>query len=296
MQPTFTLPSFAKINWTLRILRKRDDGFHELFTVFQTVSLHDTISFAASDSLELTCDKPNVPVDGRNLILRAAEILRARYGVTQGAAMHLEKRIPSPGGLGGGSSNAAVALIGLARLWELDEGIDLQSIAAELGSDVAFFLYGGTAVGKGRGEEIEQIDDKDEPYMLIVTPRIRVSTRDAFRELDAPTLTNEARNHILSVCREEAGSLDPRLSVLTNDFERTVFSAHPEIENVKNTLLGLGAANAALSGSGASVFAVFEKEETRQAAIKALDQASTWRKFAVSTISRSKYCEALNLR
>ncbi|MEQ1922691.1 MAG: 4-(cytidine 5'-diphospho)-2-C-methyl-D-erythritol kinase [Pyrinomonadaceae bacterium] len=296
MQPAFTLPSFAKINWTLRILGKRDDGFHELFTVFQTVSLHDTISFAASDSLELTCDKPYVPVDGRNLILKAAEILRARYGVTQGAAMHLEKRIPSPGGLGGGSSNAAVALIGLARLWELDEGIDLQSIAAELGSDVAFFLYGGTAVGKGRGEEIEPIDDKYEPYMLIVTPRIRVSTRDAFSKLDAPTLTNEARNHILSVCRKEAGSLDPRSSVLTNDFERTVFSAHPEIENVKNTLLGLGAVNAALSGSGASVFAVFEKEETRQAAIKALDQASTWRKFAVSTISRDKYREALNLR
>ncbi|HRI03632.1 MAG TPA: 4-(cytidine 5'-diphospho)-2-C-methyl-D-erythritol kinase [Pyrinomonadaceae bacterium] len=296
MQPTFTLPSFAKINWTLRILGKRDDGFHELFTVFQTVSLHDTISFAASDSLELTCDNPYVPVDGRNLILKAAAILRARYGVTQGAAMHLEKRIPSPGGLGGGSSNAAVALIGLARLWELDEGIDIHSIAAELGSDVAFFLYGGTALGTGRGEEIEPIEDRDEPCMLIVTPQISVSTRDAFGEINAPTLTNEARNHILSVCRKEAGSLNPGSTVLTNDFERTVFSAHPEIENVKNTLLELGAANAALSGSGASVFAVFEKEETRQAAIKALDQASTWRKFAVSTISRSKYCEALNLR
>ena len=296
MQPAFTLPSFAKINWTLRILGKRDDGFHELFTVFQSVSLHDRISFAASDSLELTCDNPYVPVDGRNLILKAAAMLRARFGVTQGAAMHLEKRIPSPGGLGGGSSNAAIALIGLARLWELDDGIDLNSIAAELGSDVAFFLYGGTAIGTGRGEEIEQIDDKDEPYMLIVTPRIRVSTRDAFSKLDAPTLTNEARNHILSVCRKEAGSLDPCSSVLTNDFERTVFSAHPEIENVKSTLLELGAANAALSGSGASVFAVFEKEETRQAAIKALDQASTWRKFAVSTISRDKYREALHLR
>ncbi|MGB2753154.1 MAG: 4-(cytidine 5'-diphospho)-2-C-methyl-D-erythritol kinase [Pyrinomonadaceae bacterium] len=296
MQPAFTLPSFAKINWTLRILGKRDDGFHELFTVFQTVSLHDTISFADSDSLELTCDDPAVRVDGRNLIFKAAEMLRARHGLAQGAAMHLEKRIPSPGGLGGGSSNAAVALIGLARLWELDEGIDLHSIAAELGSDVAFFLYGGTALGTGRGEEIEPVEDKDEAFMLIITPQISVSTRDAFGELDAPTLTNEARNHILSVCRNEAGSLDPRVSVLTNDFERTVFSAHPEIENVKNTLLKLGAANAALSGSGASVFAVFEKEETRQAAIKALDQASTWRKFAVSTISRNKYREALHLR
>ncbi len=296
MQPAFTLPSFAKINWTLRILGKRDDGFHELFTVFQTVSLHDTISFAESNALELTCDVPSVPVDGRNLILKAAAILRARNGVTQGAVMRLEKRIPSPGGLGGGSSNAAVALIGLARLWQLDEDIDLHTIAAELGSDVAFFLYGGTALGTGRVEKIEPVDDKDSPSMLVVTPRIRVSTRDAFGKLDAPTLTNEARNHILSVCRKEAGSLDPRLSVLTNDFERTVFSAHPEIENVKNTLLELGAANAALSGSGASVFAVFEKEETRQAAIKALDQASTWRKFAVSTISRDKYREALYLR
>ncbi len=296
MQPGFTLPSFAKINWTLRILGKRSDGFHELFTVFQTVSLHDTISFAESDELELRCDNQSVPVDERNLIFKAAAILRARFGVTQGAAIHLEKRIPSPGGLGGGSSNAAIALIGLARLWELDEAIDLHSIAAELGSDVAFFLYGGTAIGTGRGEQIEPYDDKDESYMLIVTPRIRVSTRDAFAEINATTLTNEARNHILSVCREEAGSLDPRLSVLTNDFERTVFSAHPEIENVKNTLLDLGAANAALSGSGASVFAVFEKEETRQAAIKALDLASTWRKFAVSTISRDKYREALHLR
>ncbi len=275
---------------------KRDDGFHELFTVFQTVSLHDTISFAESDSLELTCDDPSLSVDGRNLILKAAAILRARYGVTQGAAMHLEKRIPSPGGLGGGSSNAAVALIGLARLWELDEGIDLHSIATELGSDVAFFLYGGTAVGTGRGEEIEPINDVDAPFMLIVTPRIKVSTRDAFSKLNAPTLTNEARNHILSVCRKEVGSLDPRSSVLTNDFERTVFSAHPEIESVKSTLLELGATNAALSGSGASVFAVFEKEETRQTAIKALDLASTWRKFSVSTISRNKYREALHLR
>ncbi len=296
MRPAFSLPSFAKINWTLHILGKRYDGFHELFTVFQTVSLHDTISFAEADTLELTCDDPNVPVDGRNLILKAAAILRARYGVRSGAAMHLEKRIPSPGGLGGGSSNAAIALIGLARVWELDDDIDLHSTAAELGSDVAFFLSGGTAIGTGRGDEIELISDIDDQFMLIVTPEISVSTRDAFGKLDAPTLTNEARNHILSVCRKDAASLDPHHSALTNDFERTVFSAHPEIQNVKNTLLDLGAANAALSGSGASVFASFEKEETRQAAIKALDQASTWRKFSVSTISRAKYREALFTR
>jgi len=292
MEP-FSLPSFAKINWTLRVLGKRFDGFHELFTVFQTVSLHDTISFKASDELELTCDDPTVPTDGRNFMLKGAAILRARYGVRKGAALHLEKRIPSPGGLGGGSSNAAIALIGLTRLWELDESIDLHAITAEVGSDSRFFLFGGTALGTGRGEEIEPVEDKTAPHLLIVTPPAKVSTRDAYDGLNAPTLTTHERESTLTVCRNEAKSLDLLQSALTNDFERSVFSAFPEIERVKNTLIELGAVNAALSGSGGSVFAVFDKKETRQTAEKALDHESTWRKFAVSTISRSEYREAL---
>ena len=108
MQPAFTLPSFAKINLLLRILGKRTDGFHELFTVFQTVSLHDTIHFAESDTLELTCDNPDVPTDDGNLIIKAEHALQKSFGVGAGARIHLEKRIPSPGGLGGGSSNAAL--------------------------------------------------------------------------------------------------------------------------------------------------------------------------------------------
>lgn len=296
MQQGFTLPSYAKINWMLRVMGRRDDGFHSLCTVFQTVSLHDTLTFRKGTELTLTCDDPAVPTDGTNLCLKAARALMDRFGVNSGAAIHLEKRIPSPGGLGGGSSNAAATLIGLNRLWELNAGdSDLQEIADGLGSDVPFFLTGGTAAGMGRGEVIEPIADKVEHFMLIVTPDVSVPTRDAYAGLAAPNLTNVDLNRILRVCRLEAENLDLHHSVLINDFEASVFSAFPEIKRVKQALLDLGAVNAAMSGSGASVFAIFEKQETRQAAQKALEKESSWRKFAVATIARAEYRHELHL-
>jgi 4-diphosphocytidyl-2-C-methyl-D-erythritol kinase len=289
-----TLPSFAKINWMLRVLGKRDDGYHEIFTVIQTISLHDTIAFEEDTSLELTCNNRHIPIGRGNLIIKAAKALRLHTGVNKGARMLLEKRIPSPGGLGGGSSNAAVTLIGLSKLWGIDVSRDdLRAIAADLGSDVPFFLTGGTAIATGRGETIDPIGDITEENMLVVTPRLRVSTRDAYAGLSAARLTKEGQKRILRVCRLEAGSLDLHQSVLKNDFEANLFSAHPEIRKVKETLLELGAFNAAMSGSGASVYAVFDKKETRQAAIEALGHEPTWRKFVVATISRSEYREAL---
>ncbi len=291
---SFTLPSFAKINLDLRVIGKRADGYHELFTVFQTVSLCDEISFAESDSIRLTCSDPQIPTDERNLIVRAAVILRERFAVPLGARMHLEKRIPAPGGLGGGSSNAAAALIGLKRLWRLGIGFEeMVEIAAMLGSDVPFFLYGGTAIGFGRGTEIEPKDDISEEYLLIVTPDVHVSTNAAFEKLNAPNLTSEVSERILLNCRFNAELLDLRHSALKNDFEPAIFTAHPETALVKKTLLDLGAVNALMSGSGASVFAVFDKEETRQTAMKALDIHVNWRKFAAATISRGKYREKL---
>ncbi len=291
---SFTLHSFAKINLDLRVIGKRSDGYHELFTVFQTVSLCDDISFELSKSSELTCSDHKIPTDERNLIVRAANILRERFAVSGGAAIHLEKRIPAPGGLGGGSSNGAVALIGLTRLWGIDISFEeMLEIAVKLGSDVPFFLYGGTAMGFGRGTEIEPIRDISEEYLLIVTPDVQVSTANAFKELNAANLTSEDSESILINCRFNAKSLDLRRTALKNDFEPTVFPAQPQIALVKETLLDLGAVNALMSGSGGSVFAVFDKEETRQTALKALDNEVNWRKFAVATISRDEYREAL---
>ncbi|MEP7076312.1 MAG: 4-(cytidine 5'-diphospho)-2-C-methyl-D-erythritol kinase [Acidobacteriota bacterium] len=296
MPGPFTLPSFAKINWFLRVLGKRDDGFHELCTLFQTVSLHDTIHFAESDVLRLTCNDPFVPTDESNLIIRAAKALSESKGRSLRAKIHLEKRIPSPGGLGGGSSNAATALIGLARLWELDASLnDLLPIAKGIGSDVPFFLYGGTALGAGRGEVIEPIEDIHEQFLLLVTPDEAVATCEVFDRIAAASLTKTDPESILRVCRLTAESGDLRNKTLANDLEVVVFPAYPEIDRVEKTLLDLGAAQVLMSGSGASVFAMFDKEETRQTAIKALDLESTWRKFAVATISRNEYREALNI-
>jgi 4-diphosphocytidyl-2-C-methyl-D-erythritol kinase len=289
---SFTLPSFAKINWFLRVLGKRDDGFHELCTVFQTVSLHDNLTFSASDEINLTCDDEKIPTDEKNLIIKAAHALREKSAVKKGAQIHLEKNIPSPGGLGGGSSNAAIALLGLAALWEIKIDFEeLLEIGREIGSDVPFFFYGGTAAGSGRGTEIELLEDLQENCLLIVTPNIDVPTREAFARLNASRLTKEASKSILQICLSEAKSLDLRQSELKNDFEASVFAIEPEIGRVKEKLLELGAIKVSMSGSGASVFSVFEKEETRQTAQTALDK--NWRSFAVATVSRSEYRESL---
>jgi 4-diphosphocytidyl-2-C-methyl-D-erythritol kinase len=293
---SFTLPAFAKINWFLRVLGKRDEAFHEICTAFQTISLHDNLTFSETDEIVLTCDQPHIPVDERNLIFRAALVLREKFGIKTGAKIHLEKRIPAPGGLGGGSSDAAIALLGLAKLWQIEIAFDdLCEIGAELGSDVPFFFFGGTAGGRGRGTEIFPIDEREEKFMLIVTPKIDVPTARAFADLKTPRLTNQSPESILKHCRSEAEKLNLRQSVLINDFEPSVFKIQPEIKRVKEKLLEQGASRALMSGSGASVYAVFDKQETRQATLKALVDKQDWRKFAVATISRKEYREALEL-
>ncbi len=290
-----TLKSFAKINWNLKIIGKRDDGFHELCTIFQTVSLYDRLIFEASDKLILTCDNPKISTDETNLIIKAARILQKKFEIEKGAKIHLEKNIPAPGGLGGGSSNAAISLLGLKKLWNLEISLEeLSEIGKQLGSDVPFFLRGGTAIGTGRGTEIKQIEDVNESCLLIITPNVDVPTRDAFARVNAPRLTNFDSKSILQICRNEAEKLKLRQFELTNDFEASVFAIEPEIEKVKQILLDFGAKQAVLSGSGASVFAVFENKETRQATIKAIEKFdNNWRMFAVATISHEEYRAAL---
>ena len=284
------LPSFAKVNLHLRVLGKRADGYHDIFTIFQTISLCDTLAFEGADGVTMECDDQSVPADSSNLIIRAATRLRDEFDVARGVHFRLEKRIPMGGGLGGGSSNAATALVGLSRMWGLPTGIDgLKRIGAELGSDVPFFLEGGTAVGFGRGTEVKPLRDFPSETMLIVTPNILVSTARAYAALEAGSLTNAESNRILRVCRSEAESADFLRSAAKNDFEETVFAEHPEIGRVKRTLIKLGANRAMMSGSGASVFAVFDKEETRRAALKALDDEVNWRKFAVAAVTRSEF-------
>ena len=296
MTAELTLPSFAKINLHLQVVGRRADGFHDLCTVFQTISLHDTltISHLESEDIVMTCGDNRIPAGEQNLVVRAAMALRQECKVVCGAEIHLDKVIPAPGGLGGGSSNAAVALLGLNKVWNLNLCVEeLHPLASRLGSDVPFFLYGGTALGMGRGEFVEPIPEFTAESMLVVAPDVAVATRDAFKRLNAAVLTKQESKRKLQICRFDLESADFNYTAFKNDFETTVFAAYPEVDRVKNTLLDLGARQALLSGSGGSVFAVFEKEETRQAAMKALGNEANWRKFAVATISRDEYREAL---
>ncbi|CAN5686127.1 4-(cytidine 5'-diphospho)-2-C-methyl-D-erythritol kinase [soil metagenome] len=286
----FTLPSFAKVNLLLRVLGKRNDGFHEICTIFQTVSLHDSLIFSEHKKLTLTCDDKKIPTDARNLIVKAAEILRGKFGIKKGAKIHLEKNIPAPGGLGGGSSNAATALVGLVQLWNIKVKMeDLCELGEKLGCDVPFFFFGGTAVGIGSGTEIFPITDFTAKYMIIVKPNVDISTKKAFAELKAPDLTNKTSKSILQICRDEANSLCLRQSKLKNDFEKTIFELEPETARAKEKLFGYGAKRALMSGSGASVYGIFDNDLKRQNAFNVLQTEQNWRVFSVETISRLDY-------
>ncbi|MGI8494447.1 MAG: 4-(cytidine 5'-diphospho)-2-C-methyl-D-erythritol kinase [Pyrinomonadaceae bacterium] len=293
---SFCLPAYAKINRFLKIIGKRPDNFHEICTSFQTVSLHDNLFFVESDEISLTCDNPVIPTDENNLIIRAAQILKNEFDVKQGARIHLEKNIPSPGGLGGGSSNAAVALLGLAGLWKLKINLEtLCRIGALLGSDVPFFFYGGTALAAGRGTDIFPAEDIKDEFILIVIPAVEISTAQAYDLLNSPRLTNSSSKRILKICRQQAERQYLRQSNPENDFEKVIFKIESEIGRVKKRLLETGAKSALLSGSGASVFGIFENNETRQASLVALENEHNWRKFAVATVSRASYRENLKV-
>lgn len=294
MENKFTLPAFAKINLYLEILGKREDGFHEICTVFQTISLCDHLTFEESEELILTCDIESVPTDETNLIIKAANVLKEKFNVKKGAKIHLEKRIPSPGGLGGGSSDCAVALLGLAKLWNLEISLEkLVEIGANLGSDVPFFFYGGTALGVGRGTEIKPLKDIEDTLILLVTPNENVPTGEAFARLNAQRLTNESEKSKFIVCCEVDNGFNLQQNELRNDFEKSVFEIKPEIKRVKDRLIQLGAKHALLSGSGASVFSIFDNKISQQIAFDTLQNETTWRKFVCETVSRKRFLKSV---
>jgi len=291
-----TIPAFAKINWMLRVLGRRPDGYHQIETVLQTVTLHDTLRFWSSldSDILFSCDDPTLPGDRSNLVSRAAHALKTRYSVAKGARIRLEKRIPVGSGLGGGSSDAAVALVGLSHLWNLKlSGDQLTEMAAPLGADVPFFLFGGTAVGVGTGTEIKPLPDAPAQFLLVLMPNTKVSTKMAYDSLNAPALTTVTHDTILSSSREPA---DFDLSYpygLKNDFASVLIRSNPEVERAKAALLNAGALQALLAGSGASVFGVFENQEAQERAIQAIKMEAGWRLFPCKTVGRERYARAI---
>lgn len=293
---TITFPAFAKINLSLRVLGRRVDGYHDLDTVFQTISLHDTISLSPSerDEIALWCDDRRLPADGTNLIVRAADALRAYFHKESGARIRLQKRIPMQAGLGGGSANAAVTLMALSKLWNLPATReDLFGIAAQIGADVPFFLRGGTARGTGTGINLASLSDAAEKFLLIIKPNANIRTADAYRSLDERSLTTPNSKSILSSSQPTEIFDNAAFAALENDFAEIAFALDSEISRAKAALLKTGAQTATLAGSGSAVFGIFDSKDAQRRAIQAIELETGWRVFPCKTLGRAEYATAL---
>jgi 4-diphosphocytidyl-2-C-methyl-D-erythritol kinase len=285
------LLAFAKINLDLRVLCRRPDNFHELRTVFQTISLADRlgVAFTPSRKTAIQVTGPQIP---DNLIVRAAEACLDAMRLTGHIEFDLVKRIPMGAGLGGGSSDAAAVLLALPVL--AGRSIDwptLFKLAEELGSDVPFFLLGGTAVALGRGTELYPLPDRRRQAGVVVAPEVHVSTAEAYRRLSAHLTSEPQQNKIVSfqsnVWGGSAGEQGiTQTSSGKNDFESVVFDQYPALKSIKLRLLKLGAVPALMSGSGSAVFGLFPDRDQVRRAIQSFGKE---RVFPITLVSRAKF-------
>jgi 4-diphosphocytidyl-2-C-methyl-D-erythritol kinase len=285
----------AKINLHLRVMGRRSDGFHQIETLLQTIDIADDLCalVAPPDVLELRVHPAGVlATDDDNLVMRAANALRQHAGTKVGARLELFKRIPIGAGLGGGSSDAASTLMLLDELWELRLGRDvLHELAGELGSDVPFFLVGGLAVATGRGEVIRPLPDVSPLGVIVCAPPIEVSTADVYERFSkGPRLTWHRADDTVrafAVAETEERSFEPPWEKLENDLEPVVIENWPEVGRALAALRALHPLHAAVTGSGAAVFAVFSDLETARHEAGRVD--FEWDVFVTSTIGRSRW-------
>ena len=277
----FTLHAPAKINWFLSVLGKRDDGYHEIRSLMQCVDVYDTLLFEENDTLEVISDLKDLPVE-QNLVYRAAMLMQTIAGGKKGARITLKKEIPLAGGMGGGSCDAAVTLIGLNRLWHMNLGTErLREVGTSIGSDVPFFINSVYALVEGRGEVITPLSGAPAVPLLLVNPGIPVSTAWAYKACQIG-LTKKTVDIKLFCQTLDSGDFALLQSLMVNDLEEAVIGVYPEIGRVKDRLRLLGAAASAMSGSGSTVFGVFRSAEDAQNAARNID--SPWCR-AVTTLT-----------
>jgi len=256
--PTLSLRAPAKINWFLKIIRKRDDGYHDIQSVMQCINLYDELSFEHADTIELISDMDIPPED--NIVYRAAFCLKKHTSYHKGARITLIKNIPHGAGLGGGSSDAASTLQGLNRLWGLKlNNVELLAIAATIGSDVPFFLAGPCSLVEGRGEKLSPITMNSSAVLLLVKPSVSVSTAEVYASFDqgVKKLTKKPIDIKLLVQVFTAQDLNLYGRLPNNDLEQIVSARYPVIKEIKTQLLDSGAIISAMTGSGSAVYGLF---------------------------------------
>ena len=307
---TVTVRSFAKINLGLRIGARRDDGFHDLLTVYQTIGLHDLIrvSSGRGRGIEILCTDPRVPTDESNTCFRVVEKAMLALNAKGRIRIEIEKRLPVQGGLGGASANAVAALLGLERVLKKSlPAAQRLRIAAEVGSDLPLFLIGGTVLGVGHGEQVYPLEDLPATACVVVTPEVGVSTPKAFAEWDRKLTVAGPSDRMIELGRGLSAWLsesysgapfrrgrreNPLLELvragIKNDFEQVVFPEYPELSESKSALERAGAKYASLSGSGSALYGLFASKEAARAAVARLGKQG-WKAQATVTLTRAEY-------
>ncbi len=286
MGNTICIESPAKVNLRLEVLKKRVDGYHEIRTIFQKISLCDSIrlSLQPSREIRISTDHPTLPTGEKNLVYQAADAILRRSHFNGGVEVHIEKKIPIGAGLGGGSSNAASVLDGLNRLLRVNlTRKELMEMAKEIGADVPFFLFDGSAIGRGIGERLRKIE-LPHLFFVLIYPNFEVSTRWAYENLILTKKRN--RFNLQWLLKSEEGIS----ALLLNDLEEVVSKRYPEIKIMKGWLLSVGARGALMTGSGPTVFGIFEREKEAQEAFHRLMiemKARGWEIFLTQSLPKN---------
>lgn len=272
-----SLKSPAKINWYLKVLNKRQDGFHNIESVMQTIGLFDDITIEHSDNIEVSMN-PSLGISmEENIVFKTVLKFRELTETRRGVRININKQIPSGAGLGGGSSNAATTLLAINSLWSLNLGIkDLCRIAKLIGSDVPFFLNSPVAIVRGRGDVIEPLTMNHTYKIIIIKPDISVSTAWAYNQLQR----DSEYSYKSKIEPFTKGLIEADFKAIKrhgiNDFEKVIFSKHPELEDIKKKLLNIGADYAMMSGSGSAIYGVFKDSNYKKAYDTYYPQYQTW--------------------
>lgn len=287
---SITVHAPAKVNLILRILDRRPDGYHNLWSIMHTVALEDEVKIRVTSSqkgIRLTCDNTGLSVDHTNLVWKAAAAVCDHAQLSVGVEIELSKRVPMGAGLGGGSSDAAATILGLNQLLKLGwSAAQMGEVGQVLGSDVAFFLFAPSAIVSGRGETVKSVFLEGRRWMVLVKPAFGIETKWAYQELAATrTGVRPLSTDQKEMDRSDLMTWNQVVAIAENDFETPVFARHPLLRQIKRTLLDLGARLALLSGSGATVFGLFEMESTARLAGAQLAQDKELTVFVVPTCS-----------
>lgn len=283
-----SIQAMAKINLGLDVLRRRENGYHDVKMIMQTVNIYDTLDFVklTEPKIIVKTDSMELPTDENNLIYKAAKLLFEKCGVTQGVEILLTKRIPIAAGMAGGSTDAATALVGVNQLFGLGLTMDeLKEIGVKIGADVPYCIEGGTALSEGIGEILTKLPDAPDCFVVVAKPEISVSTKYVYENLHA----NELKYHpdidgMVEAIRE--GDLDGVCKRMENVLETVTETKYPIISDIKKLLKDAGAKNSLMSGSGPTVFAIFEDEETANKALQVVKNSGLAKQSFVTVFAK----------